>query len=849
MEKLVLIDGNSLINRAFYAMPLLITKEGIYTNAVYGFTNMLIKMIETEKPTHIAVAFDVHAPTFRHQLYSEYKGTRKPMPLELRPQIDLLKQVLHALNIKTFEKAGIEADDIIGTIAKNTDVKTIIYTGDKDSFQLVDDSTSVHFTKRGITDIDVYSIDNFKEKMGFDPINIIDLKSLMGDSSDNIKGVAGVGEKSAKDLLSLYKNLDGVYENIDKISGKLKEKLLSGKEDAYFSYKLATIKTDCDIDTSLDCMKVSFPFSKEVKDLFIKLEFKSLYNKDELFGLDEKVKEKKESKTATVSIENLSDFPLIKGKASIYFSENSINVFSEEHSTEYIFGVKHNLFDVGFFDYEILNAIKNLFENNKVIVYSKKDLMHYLKTVNITCELSDIEDLSIMKYLVDFSGEQTGDDMIKVMGLEELSPAYALFTAYIDFEKLLREYNCEKLYREIELPLVEVLFSMENSGFKIDQELLSQTGKEYQQRISELEKQIKELTEEPNLNVNSPMQLGEVLFNKLKIGKGKKTKLGYSTSAEVLEELENSHPVVPVILEYRKIQKLFSTYIEGFKPLIEKNTGLIHTTFNQTLTATGRLSSKDPNLQNIPVQSEEGKSLRKFFTGKSSNRSLISADYSQIELRLLADFSNTESLINAFNSGKDVHSETASKVFNVPLEKVTKNMRRDAKAVNFGIIYGISEYGLAKNIKSSNEKAREYIFNYFKEYPTVKTYIDGNVDFAKNNGYSLTIMNRRRYIREINSSNYNLRQFGARVAMNMPLQGSAADIIKIAMINVFNRLKKENLKSELILQVHDELIIDAYDDEKEKVIKILTEEMENAVKLKVKLTVEVGIGKTWYDAK
>lgn len=857
MEKLVLIDGNSLINRAFYAMPVLTTKNGVFTNAVYGFINMFIKMQNEIKPTYVAVAFDLKAPTFRHKAYAEYKGTRKPMPEELRPQIPLLKEVLKLMGVTCIEKEGIEADDIIGTIAKNTSVMTYIYTGDKDSFQLVDHETTVYFTRRGITDIDEYNETNFKDKTGIDPIQIIDLKSLMGDSSDNIPGVPGVGEKTALTLIQKYGSLEKVYENIESEKGKLKEKLELNRELAFTSKMLATIKTDCDIDTNVENMRAPYPYPKAVKDKFIELEFKSLYSKVELFLDGDTIKTEtntdnnvQEKTIKIVSVDDLSKLDFSSHKElTLAVLDDSVNICDGE--SEYVITVKENLLSDGFNLSEILGAIKGILYSNKtLIVYDKKELMRKTSEILGSPLTSNCEDVGILKYLFNFTtGAPTLKETIEEYGFDYKTPAYSLNKVYSELRKNLEDETSRKLYYEVELPLVEVLFDMENVGFKVDYEALNEISMVLKEKLLGLEKEIKALAEEETLNVNSPKQLGEVLFNKLKIGKGKKTKSGFSTSAEVLESLEDAHPVVPLILEYRKIQKLQSTYVEGFKPLIDKSTGLIKTRFNQTVTATGRLSSKEPNLQNIPVRDEFGKEIRKFFVPRESNGLLISADYSQIELRLLASFSGEKALVEAYKNGVDIHKITASKVFKVSLSEVTDKMRSSAKAVNFGIIYGISEYGLAKNLKIKPFEAKGYIDEYFKEYPLVKKYMDDNVSFAKENGYAKTYLNRKRYIKEINSPNYSLRQFGERASMNMPLQGSSADIIKIAMLGVFKRLKEEGLKSKLILQVHDELIVDTACGEEERVEKILREEMEGAVSLPVKLTVEVGKGKTWFEAK
>ncbi len=856
MEKLVLIDGNSLINRAFYAMPVLSTKDGTPTNAVYGFMNMFFKMLTDIKPKFVAVAFDLKAPTFRHKLFADYKGTRKPMPEDLRPQIPLLKDLLKEMGVCVLEKEGVEADDIIGTVAKKTTVKTYVFTGDKDSFQLVDNETEVHFTKRGITDVEIYDVDNFTEKTGLIPEQIIDLKALMGDSSDNIPGVSGVGEKTALNLLQTYQNVDGVYANLEQIKGKLREKLESEKETCYLSRTLATINVDCGIDFSLDRMTVKLPFSASVKRRFIQLEFKTLTKKDDWFEISSNEKES-ENPTQTVPEKNITAKGVddIKayydGKELLSFCVEKTALYLSDGKTQMVIPVQQTLLDDGFTLSEALLSLDALFNGKStLLVYDKKKLRHVIKNSVGKDVSAPCEDLSLMKYLADFSGkDESLKDVLEEYDLSVDAPAFSLFTLYNTLTEKLNDGQMLSLYKNVELPLADLLFEMEKSGFKVDAVALSELGEKYKITLGGLENQIRELTGEPTLNVNSPKQLGVVLFEKLQLAKGKKTKSGYSTTAEILESMENLHPVIPLILKYRQLQKLYSTYIEGFKPLIEKPSGLIHTSFNQTVTATGRLSSKEPNLQNIPVRDEQGKELRKFFVPKSPDRILIGADYSQIELRLLAEFSNCSTLIDAFVSGADVHAQTASKVFGVPLKDVTPKMRSSAKAVNFGIIYGISEYGLAKQLKIENYQAREYINSYFKEYPEVKAYMTENVAFAKRTGYATTILGRKRYIRELLSENYNLRQFGERVAMNMPLQGSSADIIKLAMLGVSRRLKSENLKSELILQVHDELIIDAFTDEKERVEKILVEEMEGAVKLRVPLTVSVGTGKTWFDAK
>ena len=845
MEKLLLIDGNSLINRAFYATPPLSSPDGTPTNAVYAFLNMLFKAISDMKPTNIVVAFDVKAPTFRHNMYADYKGTRKPMPEDLRPQIQLLKEVLSSMGILIIEPAGIEADDIIGTIAHKTDIETIIITGDKDSFQLIDDSTKVFFTKRGITDLDIYDNLNFFEKMGITPSQVIELKALMGDSSDNIPGIPGVGEKTAKDLLTKYANLEGIYANIDELKGKLKEKVEGGKDLAYLSRTLATINQNTDIPFSLEGSRLKFPLPLEAKETFNKLGFKTLVKKEELFVKGENIKVVTEVKIKELSsLEELKELKL-NGKTFLYL-DKELSFYNENYAeVEFLVKIKEGFLDDGVDYIDLLKSFNDIFKG-ELVVFDKKKMMH---TLCPYAKLDEkVDDLLCLKYLVAFSGkEESFEEVLDFYGEADLYKGYAMSVIYKTlYDKLVKD-GMLSLYEKVEKPLITVLYEMEKAGFKVDSEALNLLSEKYQKELTSLEEDIFALAGE-TFNINSPKQLGVILFEKLGLKTGKKTKSGYSTNAEVLESLENAHPIIPSILKYRKIQKLKSTYVDGFKPLITSE-GLIHTSFNQFVTATGRLSSKEPNLQNIPIREEEGRELRKFFIPRSTDNLLVSADYSQIELRLLADFSNCTKLINAFNKDEDVHSVTASEVFGVKKEEVTSEMRRKAKAVNFGIIYGISDFGLSKNVKTSVKEAREYIERYFANYPEVKEYMDKNVAFAKENGFVATLLNRKRYIPEIKSPNFILRSFGERAAMNMPLQGSSADIIKVAMVNVHNRLIKEGLKSKLILQVHDELIIDALKEEVEAVTKLLTEEMENAVKLKVKLTAESKVGETWFEAK
>lgn len=851
MNSLVLIDGNSLINRAFYATPPLSTKDGKPTNAVYAFINMLIKIIGDIKPEHILVAFDRKEPTFRHGLFAEYKGTRRPMPEDLRPQIDLLKEVLDVLGIARYEIPSIEADDIIGSAAKKFDKETIIITGDKDSFQLVDDTTSVYFTRKGISELEVFSNENFNEKMGINPIQIIDLKSMMGDSSDNIPGIAGVGEKTALSLVQTYGTLENLYENIGELKGKLKEKVESSKDVAFLSKTLATIKTDVELPFKLNDLTFKFPFPKKARALFASLELKNLLKKESIFS-----EESDEEEVFEIGERPIPEIVEIKSADKMPEFSSTVSMFFKEHlhvydgKKEYKICLRESFFDEGF-DYETaIKLIKPLLENpkNKLILFGKKNFKTELFKFGIDLK-AQAEDVLIQKYLADFSGkEENLLEVIEEYSLPTDHPAFSLWVIYERLTQKLKDEDMTNLYRDLELPLADVLYEMERNGFKIDVTALEETTVKYEKIIAEILKQIHVLAGE-QVNPNSPKQLGVILFEKLGLSTGKKTKSGYSTNADVLESIADQHEIVPLILRYRQVYKLYSTYLKGFAPLIDKRTGLIHTCFNQTLTTTGRLSSKEPNLQNIPVRDDEGRELRKLFISSFENGKIVGADYSQIELRLLAHFSECEPLVNAFNSGEDIHTLTASQVFGVAASEVTSQMRRSAKAVNFGIIYGISDFGLATQLKISNKKAGEYIKKYFEMYPKVKEYMDSNVAFAKENGFVKTLLGRKRYIREINSANYNLRSFGERAAMNMPLQGTAADVIKIAMIRVANKIKEKGLKSKLILQVHDELIVDTHPDEIEAVKELLQNEMQSAVKLSVPLDAEAKVGERWFDAK
>lgn len=850
MKKFVLIDGNSLLNRAFYATPLFTTANGIPTNGIFGFIKLLFKILDEMKPEYIAVAFDLKAPTFRHKMYDGYKATRKPMPDELAAQVAPLKNLLKAMKIATCEKEGFEADDLIGTLSHIYDVHSYIYTGDRDSYQLVDEKTDVHYTKKGVADLLKLNISNFKQEVGIEPKQVIDLKSLMGDKSDNIPGVAGVGEKTALGLIADYGSLDGVYEHIDELKGSLKEKLVNNRELAYTSYKLATIDRNCDVNLKLEDCVAPDKYGAEVKKLFSEFEFRSFLAMN-IFGENsaqsieisypEKIEIKKEEQFAAVLAEN-SEF-------CVDICENYAEIFTagKQYSVKIQEGL---LVGEGLTCEQFSSVLKTVFsnENNTVTAYNCKSLMHLLAGfgVDFKCKYND---LSITIYLCDGNGANlTFKDVCEINLYNYEYSAFAVSELFKKYYKTLENSGLVKLYTDVEKPLLEILFEMERAGVRVSFEHMDELSKTYEKIIGEYKEKVFSQCG-CTFNLNSPSQLGEVLYTKLGITAVKKKKTGkYSTSAEILEKLTDEYPVIKDILKFRQYQKLQSTYLDGLRPLIDRKTQLVHTTYTQTVTTTGRLSSVNPNLQNIPVRNEEGREIRKIFIPREGNI-FIDADYSQIELRLLAHFSGCKELVDAYKNGVDVHSVTAAQVFGVNLENVTPEMRRQAKAVNFGIIYGISDFGLSKNLNIAVGTAKGYIEKYFETYSAVKEYMNKNVEFAREHGYVSTLTGRKRTIPEIKSSNYAVRQFGERAAMNMPLQGSSADIIKIAMINVASSLKKHGLKTELIMQVHDELILDAPESEAGIAAEILKYEMENAVALSVPLTVEVHTGKNLYNAK
>lgn len=849
MDKLVLIDGNSLLNRAFYATPVFTTKDGQPTNAIFGFTKLLLKILSDLKPKYIVVAFDLKAPTFRHRMYDGYKATRKPMPDELAAQVEPLKNLLAEMGIAMCAKEGIEADDVIGTLSNKCEAHSYIYTGDRDSYQLVDQKTDIYFTKRGVSDLLKLNAENFKEVVGLEPAQIVDLKALMGDKSDNIPGVPGIGEKTAQGLIEKYGSIDGIYDNIDELKGAVKDKLLNGKDMAYLSYKLALIDRNCDVEVDLNNCLAPGKFSTGVRKIFAELEFKSLMREDLFEGGVAEV----HAEVEYPPLEKVKDISAIVAAAKSG-GRFAVELRDEGYAhiffggTEYELTLSEGLIVEWLTRDDYIAAIAAIFSNpsNIVVMFDCKTAMHLLSGFGIEVRC-DCDDLSLAEYLC---GDAPSDGLKALCEANMLNPEFGAFAT----QKLFDEYNlrlaetdCIKLYNEIEKPLIKVLFDMETSGVRVSGDELNALGAQYRRMVDELAEEIYGECG-TRFNINSPSQLGEVLFEKLGLKSGKKGKNGkYSTNAEVLENLADEHPVAGKVLKYRFYQKLLSTYIDGLRPFIDRS-GLVHTTYNQTITATGRLSSTNPNLQNIPIREEEGRELRKVFVPREGNV-FIDADYSQIELRLLAHFSGCKELVEAYNEGRDIHSITASQVFGVPVEDVTPHMRRDAKAVNFGIIYGISEFGLARNLKIPMKTAKEYIERYFSTYSAVKDYMNSNVEFARKNGYVSTLTGRRRSIPEIKSPNANIRQFGERAAMNMPLQGSSADIIKIAMNNVHARLAAEGLKTRLILQVHDELVLDAPKEEAQRAAEILKYEMEHAVKLSVPLTVDVHSGKNWYDAK
>lgn len=839
MKKLMLLDGNSIFNRAYYALPVLNDKSGVNINAVYGFINILIKALTEINPTHVAVAFDKHGHNFRKDIFEGYKATRKPMPEDMARQMPILQNLLREMKIKTVEKAGVEADDIIGTLTRRFDVETVIITGDKDLFQLVDQNTTVMLTKKGISDTEIVTPAMLLENYGLRAEQVVEFKGLRGDTSDNIPGVKGIGEKGAVTLLAEYGTIDNVYAHIQDIKGATKVKLEEGKESAYMSRELAKIKTDSDISCDLDECTRPEVYGAEVKKSFEWMEFRSLLKRLPIEGsLSDNKKEVEVTKITEISeLKKLNEKSA--EEVALYFDENIFLSF--EDGKEYEVEITHNFLE-GICFSDAIEALKPVLsgEGGK-IVYDSKSIKHTLSEFN--AELKNVAwDISIMQYLVEYRAFK---DLKSLVDRYEVSPhACGLRQLKDILVAQMEDAGVIRLYNEIEMPLAEVLFEMEENGVAVDAEVLNKLGAEYTAETESVSEEIFALVGE-RFNIASSIQLGRILFEKLNLPTFKKTKRGFSTDNEVLTKLKDMHPIVPLILKFRQVTKLNSTYVEGIRPYVKE--GFIHTTYNQTLTSTGRLSSSEPNLQNIPVRDEMGKEIRRMFVPRLDY--LISADYSQIELRLLADFSKDSSLVEAFNKGEDIHTTVAAEIFGIPAGLVNANMRRMAKVVNFGIIYGMSDFGLSESIGVSVAKAREYIKTYYERYPTIKNYLHGNVEQARKTGYVTTISGRRRQIPEINSSNFQLRSFGERAAMNMPLQGSAADIIKMAMIRVNDCLLKGGYKSRLIMQIHDELIVDAAADEMESIVSLLKREMESVYVSEVRLDVNVSVGKNLYEAK
>lgn len=873
-----MIDGNSLSFRAFYALPLLSNKAGIHTNAILGFAKLLEKIIREEQPTHFLVAFDAGKTTFRHSKYSEYKGGRQKTPPELSEQFPYIRQLLDAYHIKHYELENYEADDIIGTLSKEADqndFETIIVTGDRDLTQLATQNVTIYYTKKGVTDVDHYTPEFIAEKYnGLKPIQIIDMKGLMGDSSDNIPGVAGVGEKTAIKLLNQFDSVEGVYENIDKVSGKkLKEKLELSHEDALMSKELATINRYSPIEVTLNDTKLSdIKDNHEKIELFKKLEFKQL-----LADIDNKASEF-EQEQKQVSFDILPTFEYVDfnhlDEAVIHFEIDGSNYLKDDilkfgfyDKERYIVVDADNIKDYP----ELIKWLEN--ENSKKVVYDAKKTFVIAHRLNINIQ-NIVFDAMLASYIIDPS--RTIDDVYSVVtnyhqtyvkedvsiygkgkkrqvpDTEILNTHIASITKSIDAVKPLMEKELEShqqmnLLKDLELPLARILSKMEEIGIYTDVNDLQRMQQELQEKLELLVQRIHDAAGE-EFNINSPKQLGVVLFETLKLPVIKKTKTGYSTAVDVLEQLQNEHPIINDILEYRQLAKLQSTYVEGLQKVIS-NDKRIHTRFNQTLAQTGRLSSVDPNLQNIPIRLEEGRKIRKAFKPSSEDSVILSADYSQIELRVLAHITQDDSLKEAFIHGQDIHTATARKVFGVEAEEVTDLMRRQAKAVNFGIVYGISDYGLSQSLNITRKEAKIFIDDYLASFPGVKQYMSDIVKDAKANGYVETLLHRRRYIPDITSRNFNLRGFAERTAMNTPIQGSAADIIKLAMVEFNKQVQHTSYKAKLLLQVHDELIFEVPKSEVEEFSLFVEDIMEHALDLDVPLKVDSNYGPTWYDAK
>ena len=876
MKKILLIDGSSLIFRAFYAIKNLTTKDGVFVNGVYGFLNMYYKALELTNPTHVFVAFDKGSKTFRHTEYSDYKGTRDKAPNEITYQFGILKDLLSSMNVNYLELDEYEADDILGTIAKlaqKEGFEVDIFTGDRDYLQLVDDNIFVYLTKKGISEIKLMDNNAIFEDFGISPKQLIDVKALQGDSSDNIPGVKGVGEKTALKLIQEYGNLENLYENLGKLKGKLKENLENEKDKAYLSRYLGEIYLNVPIDKNIEDFELKDVNLNEYIEKLENLEFKSIINK---YFKDVK-KDNSNSINHIIDSEviNFSEiFDKIKNDKSIavkFFSDKEyiyrekfyIGVYSDYNKKSYICK-EFNLedferlcnSDIKIVGYDIKEELFFLLKNNfEVNNYEDVMILEYLVDSNkgnyditkVSEELLHLEIIDLKERFGKGKNKKTFFDLDEDIIVKYISQyVFAISELYSIFVQKVKENNLYSLYENVEKPLVKILADMEKTGVKVDKNKILELNEEYSKLADEYEQRVYEIAGEV-FNLNSPKQLGVILFDKMKLPVVKKTKTGYSTDVEVLEKLSEDYEIAEYILKYRSLNKLISTYLVGILDYIMED-DRVRTSYKQMITATGRLSSVDPNLQNIPVRTQEGKNIRKVFVA-DKNKVFIDADYSQIELRVLAYLSKDLVMIDSFKNDLDIHYKTASEVFGVPIEEVTDNQRRSAKAVNFGIVYGISDYGLSKDLNITRNEARQYIDGYLNTYPNIKNYMEEIVKLAKKDGYVTTILGRKRYIPEINSKNFNIRSFGERIALNTPIQGSAADIIKLAMIKVYERLKEEKVNAKLILQIHDELIIECDEKEKDIVKNILKESMENVYKLDLPLKVDVCEGRNWYESK
>lgn len=869
-SKIVLIDGHSILNRAFYGLPDLTNAEGLHTNAIYGFLTIMFKLLEEEKPEYLTVAFDVHAPTFRHKMYAEYKGTRKPMADELRQQVPVIKEVLHAMGVKTIECAGLEADDLIGTLSnrcENEGMEVTVISGDRDLLQLATEHVKIRIpkTKQGKTEIEDYYAKDVEERYQVTPKEFIDLKALMGDTADNIPGVPSIGEKTATKIITQYHSIEEAHEHVDELKPPRASRALSEHWDlAVLSKELATINVKADFPYELSEAKLGNLYTEEAYIFFQKLEFKNLLSRFDVSAPANKVEDgfkiitsKSEAEKVFVQAEEASTI----GAVIFKDLENVLPLFADQaglggiglcFSKEESYCIKVEKDITGEW---LLKKLADVAE--KAETYAMFHLKESMEQATIRNQ-ANCFDVSVAAYLLNpLKNNYTWEDVAREhLGLmidekidQDMKACYESYVNYASVEVLrqkLRDTKMDTLFRDIEMPLVFTLFDMEQNGIRVEADALKQYGDQLAGKIAELEKEIYEEAGE-TFNINSPKQLGVVLFENMKLPGGRKTKTGYSTAADVLEKLAPEHPVVAKILEYRQYTKLKSTYADGLANYIQDD-GRIHGKFNQTITATGRISSTEPNLQNIPVRMELGRLIRKVFIPEEGYR-FVDADYSQIELRVLAHCSGDEHLIQAYKEQSDIHRITASQVFHIPFDEVTPQQRRNAKAVNFGIVYGISSFGLSQDLSITRKEAAKYIDDYFATYPGIKTFLDHAVTHAKEEGYVVTLFGRRRPVPELSSSNFMQRSFGERVAMNSPIQGAAADIIKIAMIRVNQRLKDQKMKSRLVLQVHDELLIEAYEPELDEVQNILKEEMEHAAELKVPLEIDMHTGDNWYEAK